>query len=199
MRFLIAFVFVWSAAQEGERYVLDAPASRFTAEVGATGILSVFGHSHTIAIRDFSGEARLVPEALERSSLRITIEAASLTEVGKDFSEEDRKAIDKDMQEKALEVSKHPQILFRTTRVVPKSVGETEYHLDIHGTLTLHGVTRPVTVHTRVTLQNGVLMARGKFTIRHSDYQMERLSAAGGTIKADNDIQLSFMLVGRKG
>lgn len=199
MKALLAVVLVWSAAQEGERYVIDAPASRFTAEVGTAGILSMFGHDHTIAIRDFSGDVRLVTEAPERSSLRMTIEVASLAEVGKDFSEVDRKAIDKDVRETALEVSKHPQIIFKSTRVIPRSIGETEYQLEIRGTLTLHGVTRPVTVPTRVMLQEGVLLARGKFTVRHSDYQMERLSAAGGTIKAENEIRLSFMLVARKG
>jgi hypothetical protein len=49
-----------------------------------------------------------------------------------------------------------------------------------------------------MTLQNGVLTARGRFTVRHSDYEIERLSAAGGTIRAENDIRMSFVLVGRK-
>jgi polyisoprenoid-binding protein YceI len=198
MRVLLALVLVWGVDQEGDRYILDPSAGRFTAEVGATGLLSVFGHDHTIAIREFKGEARLVTEAPERSSLQITIEAASLTEVGKDFSEEDRKAIDKDVHERALEVSKFPQIVFRSTRVVPRKVSENEYLLEIRGTLALHGVTRPVTIPTRMTLQNGVLTARGRFTVRHSDYEIERLSAAGGTIQAENDIRMSFMLVGRK-
>ncbi|RPH50311.1 MAG: YceI family protein, partial [Planctomycetota bacterium] len=144
------------------------------------------------------GEAHLVTEAPEWSSLQITIEAASLAEVGKDFSEADRKAIDKDVHERALEVSKHPRIVFRSTRVIPRKVSESEYLLEIRGTLALHGVTRPVTIPTRMTLQNGALLARGKFTVRHSDYEMERLSAVGGTIKAENDIRMSFMIVGRK-
>jgi polyisoprenoid-binding protein YceI len=198
MRSLLALVLVCAVGQEGDRYVLDASASRFTAEIGTSGILSMFGHDHTIALRDFSGEARLVTEAPERSSLQITIEAASLAEVGKDFSEDDRKIIDKDVHERALEVSKHPQIVFKSGRIVPKSTSDAEYQLEIRGTLTLHGVTRPVSIPTRVKIQDGVLMARGKFTVRHSDYEIERLSAAGGTIKAENDIRMSFMIVGRK-
>ena len=199
MRLLLAFVLIGGGVQEGDRYIIDAPASRFTAEVGATGILAVFGHDHTIAIRDFSGEVRLVTEAPERSSLQITIEAGSLEEVGKEFSEDDRRAINQDVQERALEVSKYPRIVFRSTRVVARKVSENEYLLEIRGTLALHGVTRPVSIPTRMTLQNGDLMARGKFTVRHSDYEIERLSAAGGTIKAENDIRMSFMIVGRKG
>jgi hypothetical protein len=67
MRSLLAVVLVCAVGQEGDRYVLDAPASRFTAEVGTTGILSMFGHDHTIALRDFAGEARLVTAAPERA------------------------------------------------------------------------------------------------------------------------------------
>lgn len=198
MRLLLPILFAWSVAGEGDRYVIDAPASRFTAEIGATGLLSVFGHDHTVAIREFSGEATLVPDALERSSLRITIEAGSLEEAGKDFSDEERKAIDRDIQEKALEVSKHPQIVFKSTGVTPRSYAESDYHLEIRGTLTLHGVTRPVKIPTQVTLRDDGMMARGKFTVRHSDYKIERLSAAGGTIKAEDEIRLSFALVARK-
>lgn len=199
MRFLLQILFAWSVAGEGDRYVIDAPASRFTAEIGAAGLLAMFGHDHAIAIREFSGEALFVADAPERSSLRITIEAGSLAEAGTEFSEEDRKAIDRDIQEKALEVSKYPQIVFKSTSVVPKSTGESQVELEIRGMLTLHGVTRPVTVVTQVTLKDDVLMARGKFTVRHSDYKVERLSAVGGTIKADNEIRLSFALVARKG
>jgi hypothetical protein len=48
----------------------DARASQFTVQVFAGGLLSAFGHSPTIAIRDFSGEAEVNPDDLERSRLK---------------------------------------------------------------------------------------------------------------------------------
>ena len=62
----------------------------------------------------------------------------------------------------------------------------------------LHGVTRPVTVPARVTLQGTTLTARGEFTVLHSDFKIQRLSAAAGTVKAADEIRLSFEIVARK-
>src|SRR5208283_2149599 len=59
------------------RYVIDASISRFTVRVSASGMLSAFGHSPTIAIRDFAGETQLNPGALENASLHVTVKAAS--------------------------------------------------------------------------------------------------------------------------
>ncbi len=54
---------------------MDTRASQFTVQVFSGGLLSAFGHSPIIAIRDFSGEAEVNPDNLERSSLRVTIHA----------------------------------------------------------------------------------------------------------------------------
>lgn len=178
----------------GDRYVIDAPASRFRAQVGSSGILSMFGYDHTVAIREFAGEVRHPPDAPERSSLRMTIEAATLAETGPAFSEEDRRSIDRDIREKVLETSRYPQIVFRSTRILRKGAGRFE----IRGILALHGFSRNVTVPTEVTVEGDVLTARGKFSIRHSEFGMERLSAVGGTIKATDEIRLSFELLARR-
>ena len=43
-------------------YLLDQSASRFTVRVFASGMLSALGHSPTMAIRDFNGEASFDPD-----------------------------------------------------------------------------------------------------------------------------------------
>jgi polyisoprenoid-binding protein YceI len=182
----------------GDRYIVDASASRFQAQVGVAGLLSAFGHEHTIALREFSGEAYATAGALDRGSLRLTIRASSLAEVAPGFSEADRKKIDRDVRDKALEVSRFPEITFRSTGLTMKESGDGPAELEIRGELTLHGVTRSVTFPARVELQNDLLTAHGEFTVRHSDYNIERLSAAAGTVKAADDIRLTFEIVARK-
>src|SRR5205085_1444558 len=81
---------------------IDPAASQFTARIGAAGALSAFGHEHFVAIREFSGEARLTAGAIETGSLQLTINAGSLAEAGPGFSDADRKKIDHDIHEKAL-------------------------------------------------------------------------------------------------
>ena len=44
------------------RYAIDGRISRFTVRAFASGMLSAFGHSPTIAIRDFAGEAQFNPD-----------------------------------------------------------------------------------------------------------------------------------------
>jgi len=63
------------------------------------------------------------------------------------------------------------------------------------GALTLHGVTKPVEIPANVAFHGNTVTARGEFTIRHGDYRIERLSAAAGTVKAGDEITLSFTLV----
>ena len=58
-------------------------------QVFAGGLLSAFGHSPTIAIRDFSGDAQVNPDDIQHSSLKITIKAESLA-VRDDISDKDQ-------------------------------------------------------------------------------------------------------------
>ena len=49
-----------------ERYTIDSEMSKFTVRVFATGMFSAFGHSPTIAIRDFTGESLAVQALSEK-------------------------------------------------------------------------------------------------------------------------------------
>ena len=84
------------------RYLTASDRSRFTVRAFATGLLSALGHSPTIAIPDFEGEALVNPKALEKSSLRVLIQAASLV-VTDDISDKDRQEINRKMHEEVLE------------------------------------------------------------------------------------------------
>jgi polyisoprenoid-binding protein YceI len=78
--------------------------------------------------------------------------------------------------------------------------------LDVTGTMTLKGVTKPLTVPVRVTYLKDKLKARGgsnkdgdllvlraSFTIKRSDFG---LNAAKFEDKVSNDIELTFSLAG---
>ncbi|HEX7899570.1 MAG TPA: YceI family protein [Planctomycetota bacterium] len=181
----------------GDRYVIDASVGRFTAKVGTGGLLSSFGHPHTVALRDYSGEADLPEGRLEGATLRLGIRADSAAEIGDAFSKAEREQIDRDVHAKVLEATKHPRIDFQGTAVSAKPLGEEKYQVQIDGQLTLHGVTRPLSIQAVVRVRDGLLTARGQFSIKHGDYGLERLSAAAGLVKASDEIVLSFDLQGR--
>jgi len=185
-------------ATVGDPYVIESTEGRLTAKVAAAGLLSGFGHEHTLAIRAFSGEVRLSDRGLEGGTVWLAIRADSVAESGEEFSEEERKKIDRDVHAKVLEVSKHPAIDFRGTAVSAAPLGENRYRVRIEGTLSLHGVTRPLTISADVGPRGDVLSVRGKFAIKHSKYGLERLSAAAGLVKAADEITFSFDVLARR-
>ena len=180
------------------RYLIDAKGSKFIVRAFATGMLSAFGHNPTIAIPDFEGEVQWASGGLEDASLRMVIQAASLT-VTDDISEKDRREIERRMKEEVLETDGFEQIVYECPR--PSSVQkifEAQYAVTLNGELALHGVTRTQPVLARITIKDDTLRAAGDFSVRLSDYEIRPVSAAGGTVKLKDELKLSFDITARK-
>lgn len=182
----------------GGHYKIDPTASQFTARIGVEGALAAFGHEHLVGIRDFSGDAQITPGSVQPASLQLTIKADSLGETEKSFSDSDRQKIDQAIHQEGLETGKYQQIVFSSTSISANKTSEGQYQVQINGNLALHGVTKPITIPAQVTVQGDTVTARGQFTIKHSDYQIKRISAVGGAVTAKDEINLSFNVVARK-
>ena len=163
----------------------------------ATGLLSAFGHNPTIAIPDLEGEVVFNPEAIEQSSLRLVIHAASLT-VTDDIREKDRMDINRAMHEEVLESDSYPDIIYECSRMTASKIGEGQYWGTLIGELTLHGVKRNQPVPVRISMSGGVLRATGEFSVRQSDYDIRPVSAAAGTVKLKDELKLSFDISARR-
>lgn len=179
------------------RYVTETKGSSFTVRAFATGLLSAFGHSPTIAIHDFEGEVCLKPDQLEQSSLRLVIHSASLTVID-EISDKDRKEINRAMHEEVLESDSFPDIVYECSSLSASKTGEGQYWVGLNGELTLHGVSRSQPVSARVWVNGDGLRALGDFSIRQSDYEIKPVSAAAGTIKLKDDLKCSFDISARK-
>ena len=178
-------------------YAIDAAASQFTVRVFSGGLLSAFGHSPTIAIRDFSGEAQVNSEDLEQSTLKITIQAASLT-VKDDISDKDRREMERTMHEEIVETSAHPEIVYECSNVASATGADGQYSVILNGDLTLHGVTRSQPVSARVTLNGDSLRAFGNFSLLQTDYRLRLASVAGGALKVKDELKFSFNILAQK-
>ena len=164
----------------------------------ATGMLSAFGHSPTIAIPDFQGEVQWSSSDLQDASLRIVIEAASLS-VTDDISAKDRTEIERKMHQEVLETDGFSEIVYECPQVSSiQKMGEGLFSVVLNGELTLHGVTRNQPVTARVTLKADTLRAAGDFSVRQSDYEIKSVSAAGGAVKLKDELKLSFNIIARK-
>ncbi len=186
-----------AAAPAGDRYVITPMISRFTVKVTATGLLSAFGHSPTIQIRDLNGEILFGPQAVEQASLHLVVRADSLT-VADNISDKDRREIESQMREQVLETSKYPEIVYDSHSVTVKSTADTQSDVVLIGQLTLHGVTRPQKVPARIMVTGDLLRAFGEFSLRQSDYNIKPVSAVGGGLKVKDEVTFSFDIAARK-
>ena len=90
----------------------------------------------------------------------------------------------------AFNYEKHPQIIFVLTG---QSVNESTATVDLKGSLTMAGKTRPIDFKvTYKVLSNGELKITGSKRLTMSEFGMEPPTAMMGTIKVGDDIDVSF-------
>lgn len=180
-------------------YTLDASRSKFIANANRTGLLWFKGHSHHLAASDFSGRVELTPQSITPASLRLVVKAASLHETGADFTDAQKKIIDKELHDIVLLPDQYPDIVFQSTNVTakPTSTGGS-YDVKLTGDLTLNGTTRRTEIPATVTVSGDEMRAIGKFSIDRDDYKVKATSAAHGLVRVDTTVKFEFDIVGRR-
>lgn len=181
-------------------YSIVANESSFWVFVGKAGALSFVAHDHNIGVKSFSGRVTIPDAGVNSGSLELDIEAKSLTVLDKKVSDKDRAEITRSMHDSVLESGKHPKITFRGASVSDLRQKDAEsYSLTLTGDLTLHGVTKRISVPVTATISSQQLKASGKYTLRQTDFEIKPYSAAGGTIKVKNDVVVNFSIVAKAG
>ena len=177
-------------------YNLDASQSKFMAHANAGGLLWFKGKDHHLAAREFTGQVEITPETIIPASLRLVVKAASLHETGAEFTEPQKEIINRELREIVLHPDRYPDITFQSTNVTVKDSGRREVKID--GDLTLHGVTKRITIPAVVTLSGDTLRAIGEFSIDRDDFGVKATSAFHGLVRVRNKVKFEFDIVGRK-
>jgi polyisoprenoid-binding protein YceI len=177
------------------RYRLDAGRSQFMVRAFAGGPLFFKGHDHFIKVGDFDGEAELTPGALSPASLSLRVRADSLEETRDVFTAQQKQIINKELREIVLETAKYPEIIFKSTEVTVRALTGGQFEAEVGGDLTLHGVTRHISIPATVTLSGGDLRARGEFTIDRGDYNVKATSAVHGLVRVRGKLKFTFDIV----
>lgn len=159
----------------------------------ATGMLSVFAHSPTFAVREYHGQLRFEGGKIEGLTLDLAIRADSL-----DLLDSVRAADRMDIMERArrevLEAAAYPEITYQASEVPAEPITRSEYRLPIGGRLTLHGVTRPQPVEAKLQVfQDGILLTGG-CPLHLSDYRIKPVAALGGAIRLKDELHIAFAL-----
>ncbi len=204
-RFFLIFVFVSvsvvsSVFSQGElpkagHYSIVLEESKIQITTKTSGMFGFLGHDHLIVPKSFSAEAEVQPQDAAPASVTIRIDATSLYEAATEFKPEEKQKIETQMHSDVLETAKYPEILFKSIKVTYTKSPEHVYDTKIEGDLSLHGVTRKITVPTRITEDGANLRASGKFEIQRADYKIETKSAGGGTVKVGKTLEVTFNIV----
>lgn len=200
----VAHGFQFSATTKAEseptvfavRYQLDPSKSTFIVHASRGGLAWFKGHDHLIAARDFSGVAEITTDATSPASLQLTVKAASLEETSDVFTPQQKQIIKKELDEIVLETVKYPEITFKSTDVKGDLTGG-QFKIKIEGDITLHGVTRRITIPADVTIESDSLRAKGEFKLDRDDYNVKATSAFHGLVRVKNTLKFTFDIVGQ--
>ena len=177
---------------------IDPAGSKFMAHASRGGLAWFKGHSHHLAVRDFQGTAKLTLDALNPASLEMSVKADSLEETDAVFTPQQKQIINKELDDIVLESGKYPEITFKSTSVTGKLASPLTWDVRITGDLTLHGVTRQITIPATVTLSGDTFRAVGKFEIDRKDFKVNATNAFKGMVRVQHDVQFDFDIVARK-
>jgi polyisoprenoid-binding protein YceI len=169
---------VATASAQPTKFTIDNTHTSVIFGIGHLGLSYTYGRFNKV-----SGEFTLDPGDPTKSHFKVVIDAASVDSNDAKRDEHLRTA-------EFLDVEKFPTLEFEST-----SVTKTEKGLDVAGKLTLHGVTKDITMPlTKVgegatpfgDYRAGFLT---QFSLKRSDYDMKNLLNAVGD---DVSITISF-------
>src|SRR6267143_6618812 len=121
-----------------------------------------------------------------------------MVETSDAFTAPQKQIINKELREIVLEPEKYPEIVFKSTDVSGKPLGNNQYDLRIAGNLTLRGVTHRIVIPAKVTLTGNDLRAVGEFSIDRSDFNVKATSAFHGLIRVRKSVKFTFDIVGHE-
>ena len=156
-------------------------------------MLSFAAHSPTFAVRTFRGDVEM--DGAQVLKLELFVSAATL-ELQDKVSAHDRKDIEGRMRSEVLEITTYPEIRFQASGIMAESLSRGRYQALIDGPLSLHGVTRPHTARVEILVYDDALRLTGKNSLRMSDHRIKPVTALGGMIKLQDELELSFDIVG---
>jgi len=189
-------------------YKLQVGTSEIVIKVYKGGAFKALGHNHIISTHDITGTINWNRKNLQDTSFELVIPVNDFRvddpklrkQAGKDFFKEvgdnARKGTRKNMMgRKVLDAENFPQII-----VTSKSIKQNKAsQLNVTVELTIHGISRAVTVPVVIKQNAEVISVNGKFSLLQSDYGIKPLSAAFGSIVVKDRIDIRFRLVARKG
>lgn len=182
---------------EPRSYRVDAAASAVNIHVGKAGLFKFAGHEHLVLATIEHGEVWADLDDLTRSGVSLRFNAATLRVSDKGEPPADVVKVQAKMVgPEQLDVARFPSVGFVTTAVAGKQKDNGEYELRLTGELTLHGISKTLTLPVRVSVSGDTLTASGAGVLRHTDFGLTPVSVAG-VVKVKNEIGVEYKIVAK--
>jgi polyisoprenoid-binding protein YceI len=166
---------------------IDVNKSTMTIRVFKSGAFSAFAHNHEIEAPIAEGKI----DSSDHASVQLSVDSRKMRVLDPEIDADKRAEIQHTMQSSnVLDVETFPEITYQSTAVT--SGGDARW--EVRGDLTLRGKKQPVVV--AVSLESGHY--RGTASIKQSDFGIEPIRVAGGTVKVKDELKIEFDIVQKK-
>jgi polyisoprenoid-binding protein YceI len=179
-------------------YRVDAAASQVTVHVGRAGAFGFAGHDHEVAVPKVDGTIVFDSADATQSSMTLKFDVTAMKVTGRGEPAADVPEVQRVMlSDRVLDAQRYPTIAFASRRIVVVTQAVDRLALRVEGDLTLHGVTRPITVPVEVRLAGDQLVATANATVRQTDFGIRPVTAGAGTVKVKDELAVAFRIVAR--
>jgi len=184
-RHIALFVFALMTAA----YIAQAQQKIFTLDPAQTKVnFTVDSTLHTV-----HGDFRL-----KRGSIQFDNSTGAATGelvVDSASGESGNNGRDKKMHKEILESPKYSDIVFTPQHVKGTVADEGKSTIEVEGTLTMHGKSKPVTMPLEVQLQNGTGSADGTFSVKYQEWGMKNPSTF--VLRVNDSVHIHVHAIGR--
>ncbi len=176
-----------AAVAAPEDTAIDVQRSTITIHVSKGGLLSAAGHDHWISAPISSGSFRESPAPF----VHLTVDTTKMiVKPDPKIDAKTQATIQKDMEEITLQVKTFPEIMFRSSRIDKLADGQWK----VVGDLSLHGITKPVSLTAKRTSDSYT----ARTVLKQTDFGIKPITVGGGLIKVKNEVEIEFQIFSRK-
>jgi hypothetical protein len=168
------------AAGVGQASLIDTASSKLLVHVSKSGVFSGFADNHEV-------EAPISEGTIDEKGARVrfSVDSRRMKVLDPQLPTDKRQQVqDRMLGPEVLDSTRFPEITFESSHVERDHEGKVR----VDGRLSLHGVTKPVSVLAQV--ENG--RYTGRFTLKQRDYAITPVSIAGGTVKVKDELTIEF-------
>jgi polyisoprenoid-binding protein YceI len=187
------------ARAEPVTWTASTDSGQILVHVYKRGLFSGLAHDHHFSATDWQVTAVLDPAKPGLARVEVVVAAGSLRDQQAALTEKERDKVNgRAAGPETLDAARYPEIRFvadRLAMVEPTPIGpEGGLEGDLVGTLSMHGVSRPLEVPIHATRDGERWRVTGTARIKQSQFGIEPFSGFAGTVSVHDEAVIEFDL-----